>query len=294
MDRRRLLKMKVEQIRQSKRIHGGLMKLLVALIGIRLARMKIPSERLRASLYRKIFEKKYPPGLNEAEAEHPLGRYPTLNAVFTRGIKPELRPLANGASQFLCPCDGTIQAIGRIQPDTLIQAKGVEYRLQSLAPHVDPRPFADGHFAVIFLSPIDCHRVFSPYNAQLDEAIHVPGYRLLVHPPYQRADYPVYTLNERLILRFSTDLGPFLVVMVAGWGVGNMTLPIDRTFRPRSNDSTSKTWTQPLTVQKGDWIGTFELGSTIVLLTPPGSEVTQLVAANEKIKYGQPLFCYAD
>src|SRR5262249_1509827 len=161
MDRRRLLKMKVEQIRQGKRIHGGLMKLLLAVIGIRLARMKIPSERLRASLFRKIFEKKYPPGLNESEAEHPLGRYPSLNAVFTRGIKPELRPLAHDASQFLCPCDGTIQAIGRIQPDTLIHAKGVDYQLKSLAPHVDPRPFAGGHFAVIFLSPIDCHRIFS-------------------------------------------------------------------------------------------------------------------------------------
>src|SRR5262249_55929064 len=173
------LRIKLEQFRQAKRIHGGLLKLLVAALGVKLARMPIPTKRLRLSVYRTIFEKKYPPGLNENEAEHPLWHYPSLNAVFTRGIKPEFRPVQESTAQFLCPCDGTVQDVGRIQDGKLLTLKGVEYTLQSLLPQVDTAPFEGGQFVVIFLSPIDCHRVFAPRDGLLEEAIHVPGYRLL-------------------------------------------------------------------------------------------------------------------
>jgi phosphatidylserine decarboxylase len=292
MDKRPLT-IKLEQFRQARRIHGGLLKLLVAVLGVKLARLKIPTRRLRVSMYRSIFGKKYPPGLNEQEAEHPLGEYHSLNAVFTRGIKPEFRPVPGAASGFLSPCDGTVQDVGRLEHGKLVTLKGIEYTLTSLLPHTDTRPFEDGHFAVIFLSPIDCHRVFSPHDGQLEEAIHVPGYRLLVHPPYQRAEYPVYTLNERVILRFSTNLGPCLVVMVAGWGVGNITLPLDPEFGPRSKEITVKSWSPPVGVNRGDWIATFELGSTVMLIAPPGVNVAPRVTPNEKVKYGQSVLDYA-
>jgi phosphatidylserine decarboxylase len=289
---KRAVTIKLEQFRQARRIHGGLLKLFVALLGIKLARLPIPTRRLRLKLYRTIFDKKYPPGLNEDEAEKPLWAYPTLNAVFTRGSKPQCRPIPVGTPQFLCPCDGTVQDVGRIEHGQLLTLKGIAYTLGSLLPGTDPRPFAGGHFAVIFLSPVDCHRVFSPQDGHLDEVVHVPGYRLLVHPPYQRAEYPVYTLNERMILRFSTPLGPCLVVMVAGWGVGNITLPVAPGFRPRPRAAASKTWSPPPPVNRGDWIATFELGSTVVLITPPGADVTPLVSPNDKVKYGQPAFTY--
>ena len=98
-------------------------------------------------------------------------------------------------------------------------------------------PYEGGRFAIIFLSPIDCHRVFSPQDGCLEEVVHVPGARLLVHPPFQRAEYPVYTLNERVILRLSAESGSCVVVMVAGWGVGNITLPFAPSFRPGSKTS---------------------------------------------------------
>src|SRR5262249_50977791 len=163
--------------RQAKRIHGGVLRLLGAALAVKLARLPIPSKRLRVSLYRTIFDKKYPPGLNELEAEHPLWAYPSLNAVFTRGIKPEFRPVPAPTAQFLCPCDGTVQDVGRIHDGKLLTLKGIEYTLQSLLPHIDPGPFEGGHFVVIFLSPTDCHRVFSPHDGLLEEAIHVPGFR---------------------------------------------------------------------------------------------------------------------
>jgi phosphatidylserine decarboxylase len=172
--------------------------------------------------------------------------------------------------------------------------KGVAYTLASLLPQSDTQVLEGGHFLIVFLSPIDCHRVFSPYDGALEEVIHVPGYRLLVHPPYQRPEYPVYTLNERMIFRFSTRLGPCFIVMVAGWGVGNITVPLATDFRPGSRRVARKHWSPPPRVQRGDWVATFELGSTVVLLTPPAANVTALVSPSDKVKYGQPVLTYPD
>ncbi len=134
-------------------------------------------------MYRSVFSKKYPPGLNEDEAEKPLWAYPSLNAVFTRGLKPAYRPIAAGTPQFLCPCDGTVQEVGRIEQGKILTLKGIEYSLDSLLPRTDTRPFEGGRFVIVFLSPRDCHRVFSPQDGLLEKVVHVPGYRLLVHPP---------------------------------------------------------------------------------------------------------------
>jgi phosphatidylserine decarboxylase len=283
---------KREQFRQAKRIHGGLLSFCVAVLGIKMARLTIPSKRLRMWLYRDIYASKYPPGLDESEADRPLWAYPSLNSLFTRGIKPAFRPIPAGTPQFLSPCDGTVQDIGRVENGKLLTLKGIEYSLASLLPHVDPRPLEGGHFVVTFLSPLDCHRVFSPQAGYLEKVVHVPGYRLLVHPPYQRPEYPVYTLNERMILHLATDLGPCVVVMVAGWGVGNITLPLARDFRPRSNTAETRVWSPPACVQRGDWLATFELGSTVVLFTPAAANVIALVLPNERVKYGQPVLTY--
>jgi phosphatidylserine decarboxylase len=84
-------------------------------------------------------------------------------------------------------------------------------------------------------------------------------------------------------------LGPCLVVMIAGWGVGNISLPAAPSFRPHRRSITCETWSQPIDVKRGDWIATFQLGSTVALITPPGGEVTSLIAAHQKVKYGQPV-----
>ncbi|HYV35715.1 MAG TPA: archaetidylserine decarboxylase [Gemmataceae bacterium] len=281
-----------EQLRQAKQIHGGLKNLLIALLGIKLARLPIPMRRLRASMFRAIFSKKYPPGINEDEAEKSLESYASLNALFTRGIKPECRPISDDASQMLCPCDGTVQDVGKLDRDKILTVKGIDYTLASLLPTLNTQSLENGHCAIVFLSPIDCHRIFSPVDGRLVEAIHIPGFRLLVHPPYQRPEYPVYSLNERMILRFATEFGPCVVVMVAGWGVGNITLPAAGDFRPHRQEMSAKTWPDPIHVKRGQWIATFELGSTAVLIAPPSAGVASLVSINQKVKYGQPLFAY--
>lgn len=280
----------MEQLRQARRIHGGLAGLCMAALAVKLSRMPIPSRRLRGRLFRDLYARMYPPGLDEREAERPLGDYRSFNALFTRGVRPERRPISADEADLLSPCDGTVQDVGRVEGGSLLTVKGIEYSVGSLLAGVDARTFEGGRFAIIFLSPIDCHRVFSPLDGRLEEVVHVPGARLLVHPPFQRPEYPVYTLNERMIFRLAGEAGSCAVVMVAGWGVGNITVPLAPGFRPGSRRVESHRWASPLPVGRGGWIATFELGSTVVLITSPSPEATPLVSPNEKVRYGQPVF----
>jgi phosphatidylserine decarboxylase len=287
---RRRASIRLEQIRQARRIHGGLRGLCLAALGVKLSRVPIPSRRLRQLLFRNLYARLYPPGLDEREAERPLGDYLTFNALFTRGVKREHQPIPAAGPDLLSPCDGTVQDVGRVEGGRLLTVKGVAYSVESLLAGLDARPYEGGRFAIVFLSPVDCHRVFSPADGRVEEAVHVPGARLLVHPPFQRLEYPVYTLNERLILSISTDLGSCAVVLVAGWGVGNITLPLAAGFRPAPRKVESHRWPSPPRVERGRWIATFELGSTVVLLTSSSPEATPLVSPNEKVLYGQPVF----
>jgi phosphatidylserine decarboxylase len=158
-------------------------------------------------------------------------------------------------------------------------------------PQVDSGRFHGGHFAVFFLSPNDCHRVVSPQEARVEAAVHVPGYRLLVHPPYQKAEYPVFALNERVVLLLATPLGACALVLVAGWGVGNITLRFDPAFRPRRRRVTRKAYATPV-VRPGEWVATFGLGSTVILITEAADRVTTHVTRGEKVKYGQAVFSF--
>ncbi len=116
---------------------------------------------------------------------------------------------------------------------------------------------------------------------------------MLVHPPFQRPEFPVYSLNERVILPITTKQGSCVVVMVAGWGVGHITSPLFPEFRPRSKRRETHVWKSPPEVKRGDWIATFELGSTVVLLTSSSYNATPLVSPLDEVRYGQPVLGFA-
>lgn len=283
---------RLEQFRQARRIHGGLANMWAAACGVRLSRLPIPSRRLRERVYRTVYGQKYK-ALNESELDRPLSEYRSLNELFTRGVRSEFRPIATDNQQLVCPCDSTIQDLGQLQEDTLLTAKGIEYSLESLLPGIETQRLHNGAFGVFFLSPADCHRVFAPTAGEIHEIVHVPGRRLLVHPPYQRAEFPVFALNERVILRLSTEIGECVLVMVAGWGVGNITHPFETQLRPSSRAITRQQFETPRPIERGEWIATFELGSTVILLTEQMPGIEPLIERDQQVLYGQPAFSVA-
>ena len=284
------MKTRLEQTRQARRIHGGWCNLFGATLGVKLSRCPIPAS-LRPRVYRTLYGKKYD-ALDEDELEKPLDEFRSINELFTRGVRPERRPMVEHAQHhFTSPCDSTVQDIGRLQNDTILTVKEIPYQLSSLAPGTDVGDFHDGRFAILFLSPRDCHRVFSPQNGTLTAMTHVPGYRLLVHPPYQRPEFPVFTLNERLVMELSTSLGRCLLIMVAGWGVGHITHPFPTGLIPHGRKITRVDFETPRPVQAGDWLATFELGSTVVLITEGGCPLAESVHRADTLRYGESLFC---
>ncbi|MBA4018920.1 MAG: phosphatidylserine decarboxylase [Pirellula sp.] len=288
---KRDMQVRIEQFRSARRIHGGTMKMCAAAIGVKLAKVPIPSRRLRTWVYRKVYGGKYM-ALQENQLEQPLGEFRSLNALFTRGVRAECRPLSTAPGRLLCPCDSTVQDVGKLDQDRLLTVKGTEYTLDSLLAGVDAQPFADGRFAIFFLSPADCHRVFCPYDAELVEMTHVPGRRLLVHPPYQRKEFPVFSLNERVILRFRSAIGSFVLVMVAGWGVGNISYPYATTFKPKKRKITRYVLPVPRRFEAGDWVATFGLGSTVILITEPRAEAVSYLKRDQTMRYGNPAFLF--
>lgn len=285
------IKARVEQVRQARRIHGGLVNLWAATVGVKLARVPIPSRRLRERLYRMIYGAKYA-SLCEEDLERPLAEFRSLNDLFTRGVPAERRPMARGPGLFVSPCDSTVQEVGVLTCGGKLTAKGVQYPLASLLPGIDARPFDDGAYAVLFLSPADCHRVFSPYQGSLEEIVHVPGHRLLVHPPYQRTEYPVFSLNERVVMSFRSPLGRYALVLVAGWGVGNVTHPFPGRPKLSRRRVTRRRFDAPRKMECGDWVATFELGSTVIVLMERQPSVVSHIQADQKLRYGQPLFTF--
>lgn len=283
------MKIRMEQFRQARRIHGGTLNMLGAAIAVRLSRTPIPTLTLRRKVFHMLYGGKYD-ALDEAALEKPLDQFRSINELFTRGVRPELRPIPDQTDQFLSPVDGTVQDIGRLQHDSVMTIKGIRYTLDSLCPETETEPFHNGHFAILFLSPNDCHRVFTPAAGSLRQLVHVPGHRLLVHPPYQTPKFPVFSLNERLVMQFQTPLGECLMIMVAGWGVGHITHPfrIGRRISPRRVSVTKLE--PPRIVDRAEWIATFELGSTVIVVTERNRTTSALPEHGQSVRFGQPLF----
>src|SRR5260370_22803168 len=139
------LKIRIEQFRQALDIDGGALKLCAAALAVRLSRVPIPSKRLRLRVFRTIYGKKYT-ALDEKELEQPLWAYRSFHALFTRGVRPELRPIAQNRGAWLCPCDGRVQDIGTIQHGHVLNVKEIAYDLRSVLALATPEAYQGGHF----------------------------------------------------------------------------------------------------------------------------------------------------
>ena len=211
-------------------------------------------------------------GVNMDEAADPvIANYPTFNEFFTRPLKPGARPLA--PARWVCPVDGAISQFGAIEGDRIFQAKGHHYTTQALVggDAAMAARYQGGHFATIYLSPRDYHRIHMPCTGRLRRMIHVPGDLFSVNPATAQGVPGLFARNERVVCEFDSPHGPFVLVLVGATIVGSMATVWHGVVNP-PRPGEVREWRyddQAIELQQGEEMGRFLLGSTVVLLFPP-------------------------
>ncbi|GEC96650.1 phosphatidylserine decarboxylase proenzyme [Zoogloea ramigera] len=210
-------------------------------------------------------------GVNMAEAANPdIASYPSFNEFFTRPLKPGARPLAD--ADYICPVDGAISQFGRIERDQIFQAKGHSYSTHALVGGDRDLAiqFQDGEFATLYLSPRDYHRIHMPCDGRLTRMIYIPGDLFSVNPTTARGVPGLFARNERVVCVFENDAGPFVLTLVGATIVGSMATVWHGQVNP-PRPGTIKEWDYApgeVVLKKGDEMGRFLLGSTVVMLFP--------------------------
>jgi len=236
-------------------------------------------------------------GVNMAEAANPDPRsYATFNEFFTRSLKPGVRPLAR--ADFVCPVDGAISQYGPIQRDQIFQAKGHHYSTRALVGGDAElaAQFDDGAFATIYLSPKDYHRIHMPCAGRLKRMIHVPGALFSVNPATARTVPGLFARNERVVCVFEgAHAGrrfDFALVLVGATIVGSMATAWHGVVTP-PRPGLLQDWRyeeRAIELERGAEMGRFLLGSTVVLLFPPGLlRWNPSWAADQPVRLGQQM-----
>ena len=210
-------------------------------------------------------------GVNMQEAANPdPASYASFNDFFTRPLKPGARPLAS--ADWICPVDGAISAFGPIEHDQVFQAKGHGYSTRALVggDAAMAAAYENGHFATLYLSPKDYHRIHMPCAGSLKRMVWVPGSLYSVNPATARALPGLFARNERVVCEFDTAHGPFVLVLVGATIVGSMATSWHGVVNPPRRPEVC-TWTYRQgehVLAQGQEMGRFLLGSTVVMLWP--------------------------
>jgi phosphatidylserine decarboxylase len=202
--------------------------------------------------------------INPKSAEFPIETYGSIQAWFTRSIRPDLRPISTEPETISSPVDGKILDSGRFTQNQQIYVKGSPYFIPDLI-HPDVHEFSTGSFSSIYLSPADCHRIMSPVDGVVEHLFWVPGDNYPVKPEWVEKRPKLYIQNRRLVLRARCSEGLLFMVMVGATNVGNITSPLVQSFPTDPNCPEQRPVNT--SVRKGQWIGTFFLGSTVVLIS---------------------------
>lgn len=217
------------------------------------------------------FIKRYQVDMAQAENDNPLA-YRHFNDFFTRALKPGARPIDEASNSIACPADGAISQIGAIRHGRIFQAKGHDFSLYELlgGDAERSRPFINGAFTTIYLSPRDYHRVHMPVTGTLKEMVYIPGKLFSVNQTTAENVPELFARNERVACLFDTEFGPMAVVLVGAMIVASIETvwageiapvrPQVRTFDYSNSPH------EPIVLNKGDELGRFKLGSTAIVL----------------------------
>lgn len=223
-----------------------------------------------------------------------IKQYPTFNDFFTRELDKNARPIDSETTSLVSPCDGRISLFGDINADTLLQAKGKHFTLTdfctSKCNYADE--FIDGVFCTIYLSPRDYHRVHMPCAGQLVEMIYIPGRLFSVAPYAPKAIDRLYARNERVISIFKVEQGYMALTMVGAVNVAAIEMAWEGLItpphltKPGHFDYKNKN----ITLAKGAHAGTFNMGSTVVLLFSKNlADISNQLKASDPVKMGESI-----
>jgi len=232
-------------------------------------------------------------GVDVTELARPAPEdFESLNDFFTRELADGARPVAPGTGAVVSPVDGTVSQAGRLRDATLMQAKGLDYSLDDLlAADVDEaRRYAGGSYATIYLAPHDYHRVHAPLAGTLARLHHVPGDLFSVNDATAARIPGLFRRNERLVMHFDAVDGDFVVILVGALNVGSISTPWTGEIRPAKHGVVQVL--EPAgadrTVARGDLLGWFNMGSTVIVLLPPGAATLDAeLAAGRRLRMGE-------
>jgi phosphatidylserine decarboxylase len=220
----------------------------------------------------RVFARHFRVDLGEARDPDPSA-YPHFNAFFTRELRPGARPIAGPEGTVVSPADGVLSQLGAIGDGRIFQAKGHEYALLDLLGGDAGRaaPFQGGCFATIYLSPRDYHRVHMPLAGRLREMVHVPGRLFSVNPVTTSAVPRLFARNERVLCLFDGPAGPMAVILVGAIFVGGIETVWAGEITPRRGPLPAVRYNaDAVHLDRGAELGRFNMGSTVILLFPPG------------------------
>ncbi len=234
------------------------------------------------------FIKYYNVDMKDVEVKD-VNEFKTFNAFFTRALKKGARPIAAEAEALVSPVDGTVSELGEIYKDAVLQAKGHYYSLEALlgGDPKDAKDFESGEFATIYLSPKDYHRVHMPFAGKLEKMVSIPGDLFSVNPLTAKNVDNLFARNERVVCFFKNDkIGRFAVVLVGATIVASIETVFAGVIAPSvGKEKTIYDYSKDnITFKKGDELGRFLLGSTVVCVFPKGK-----VGFDKKLKTGTPL-----
>jgi phosphatidylserine decarboxylase len=241
------------------------------------------------------FVAKYGVDMDEA-LDSDISHYASFNEFFTRALKPGARPMSS--APLVSPVDGAISQFGSIDGDQIFQAKGHSYGTTALVggDAALAARFAHGSFATIYLSPRDYHRIHMPCDGRLRRMIYVPGDLFSVNPTTARGVPGLFARNERVVCVFDGAMGPFVLVLVGATIVGSMATTWHGVINPPRGGGVRE-WRyddQEVNLEKGQEMGRFLLGSTVVMLFPaPRLKFTEGWAPARPVRLGEPMAEYA-
>lgn len=241
----------------------------------------------------KIFQKGFGISLDEAVVQEPA-KFATFNEFFTRELKADARPIAGDSKTLVSPVDGTISQFGAIENGCLIQAKGIAYRLEDLLAQSseDVAKYRGGQFMTIYLAPYNYHRIHAYCDMSLTATSYAPGRLFSVNPATARTMKNLFGRNERVICHVDTPAGPSALVLVGALFVGSMETVWHGQITPPHNRKSPLPPANPglRNRQRGEEVGRFNMGSTVVLVFPPDAvQFDQCLKPGQAISMGNAI-----